>query len=537
MAARQALQLGEILQLIFDYFSPEQHPSSHANRVNYQHTLATCARVNKSFNDVAVDVLWKHMHGITPLLRVLPAFQWAEITDSDDDAPQLGLFGRLHPKDLRRFREYAQRITDLTISNYALQVDPSALFCLLRALGGQSLLPRLRRLHWTQFKATNCDVLYFASPSLRTLTLYYEGSQDTPEASVSINSVPCEFLFEAVCEQMAAVAPCLETLTITSICTPCYFPPFARCRGLREVSISGELLTSQCANLSTLSSLDNLAKLEVRGVVQLHRDEVLGFQGFHALQELSIEGEPESLGHILMCLASSDATIRKLDIELNPTPTPQETFQLMNILKTHSSAALEDVTVMPLPMWSNGDATQLFEPIRPLLDIRNLRTVRCMFARWPCDLSDDDLCMMADAWPNLVSLTVRWLHAEDMARPRVLPSLDCLPRIARSCSRLQSLTMTCAAMTFTAGVEVMSHCLSHLRIEKTSWAPEKILAMDVALFFDRLFPYLDLKTLRESRTGRDSAQLCRAWAQVCDHLQSFRTVRAQERKRLEGSSL
>lgn len=218
---------------------------------------------------------------------------------------------------------------------------------------------------------------------------------------------------------------------------------------------------------------------------------------------------------------------------------------MMNmIVHAGFSTSLEDVTEDSVPLQTDGDAPLPPEPIRPLLEIRNLRTIyMCTWS--PCAISDDNLCMMADAWPNLVSLTVQWC-AED-SESADTPSLDCLPHLARSCPHLQRLSITYVALTVADDIDtypVMSHCLSELSIVDTLSYPEEIGAEEVALLLDRIFPCLDMETLQESEVGYARAQtptggpgVLKAWLQVCRYLRNFQAVRMQERKRMEERNL
>ncbi|KAH9830735.1 uncharacterized protein C8Q71DRAFT_862190 [Rhodofomes roseus] len=541
MAASRALQIGEILQETFSYFPPpERKALARWRRPSCDNTLASCGRVNRTFHSFAMDVLWRRMFELWPLLRVLPACQWA---NDDDDGSKLGLFGRLHPDDLHRFQHYARKITVLNLYGDSV-FDSSILLCLSRALGDQPLLPRLRILEWKgSSDLTDYHILHVASPSLRTLTLESNAAEPTIISPASPVAVPCEFIFEALCERIAAAAPHLEVLSLTALDrAPYYFAPFANCRSLRTVTIYGGILSaSHCVHLQTLSSLPHLSKLSV-GSFNMVQDVVPGFQNFDALRELSVSGGSTSIGHVLTAFASLNAAIRSLKIDIEPScslRTVGKAVGLMNIVKSRFSSVLEDFTLDGVPLGWSGSAAPPLEPIQPLLDVRNLRTIYFVCHSYPSKLSDGDLCMMATAWPELVSLTLLWQHDRTMGV--VTPSLACLSHISRSCPHLKTLKISHMTLTFTGGVDtypVLSHRLSHLYIEKSASDPQDICVLDVALFLDRLFPNLDAKYLRDSCTKvhRVSDAMVAAWIQVCDQVRGFQAVRMQERKRIAESS-
>jgi hypothetical protein len=60
----QALKINEILRIIFNYLQGTDHSGNPA--------LAETARCCHSFNLVALDVLWRQLDSITPLLLLLP---------------------------------------------------------------------------------------------------------------------------------------------------------------------------------------------------------------------------------------------------------------------------------------------------------------------------------------------------------------------------------------------------------------------------------------------------------------------------------
>ncbi|KAH9924465.1 uncharacterized protein B0H18DRAFT_432792 [Fomitopsis serialis] len=529
MAASRAFQIEDIIEEILDHLYPWDGVEYLQIRERRK-TLASCARVDKFVHDIALDVLWRSMHDLRPLLKVLPAFQQATVHKDyrGRDTTEYTLLGRLSSEDLHRFQLYARRIIslDITRSPYLVRRHSSVLLSLSRALGHQPLLPRLRTLAWTHYNVTDHDVLYFVSPSLRSLTFHFTGASGA--VVKNMDSVPCRFLFEALCEQVAAAVPCLEKLSVLSEASPYCFIPFGKCGGLREVTIGGH--PSQCAYLGVLSSLDNLTKLDVRHVSELGQDVVhWGSHGFRALKVLCVRGNPRSIGSVLMAFATSDITL--LEVTIDPCDR-QTATDLLNIIKSQFNAALHKLELLELPLQSaHGGSGSPLHPIPLMLGFHNLHTVS--LSTWSkIAFSDEDLCTLASAWANIFSLHIRWMTAEDVVMAR--PTLDCLPRIARSCPHLRRLDISSMNLTFAAGLDtypILSHQLDYLDIHTGISNSQKTDVMDVALFLDRLFPFLDAKKLRKLYIDEQP------WlARVYDRLQGLHAVRMQDTKRMvEGN--
>ncbi|KAH9924438.1 uncharacterized protein B0H18DRAFT_432086 [Fomitopsis serialis] len=151
------------------------------------------------------------MDDLQPLLKVLPAFQQARVFDDPSDYTR----EYLPSEHLDRFQMYARRIINLHVEATSSQpVRASVLLSLFRALGHQPLLPRLRTLTWEHSLLTDHDVLYFVSPSLRSLTFQFLDS--VASIIATIHGVSGKFRYEVLCEQVAAAVPYLEELTVLS---------------------------------------------------------------------------------------------------------------------------------------------------------------------------------------------------------------------------------------------------------------------------------------------------------------------------------
>lgn len=72
----QALQMNEILRMIFDFFLVDTNYLNDSNTEREQKemakTLAALAVVCRAFCDPSLDVLWRYLPGLSPILSILP---------------------------------------------------------------------------------------------------------------------------------------------------------------------------------------------------------------------------------------------------------------------------------------------------------------------------------------------------------------------------------------------------------------------------------------------------------------------------------
>ncbi|KAH9924439.1 uncharacterized protein B0H18DRAFT_1119969 [Fomitopsis serialis] len=238
-----------------------------------------------------------------------------------------------------------------------------------------------------------------------------------------------------------------------------------------------------------------------------------------------------------MGFATSDATLCELEVKngISYSFDRQTVTDLLSVIKSHFSVSLRELTLSSLPLEStHGGASSPLHPI-PVFALRNLHTVRISTPS-RIALSNEDLYTITSAWANLVSLHIRWSAGDSVVVAR--PTLDCLPRIARSCPNLRVLYVSSMDLTFAAGLDtypILSHHLDYLGIQSTS-DRQKIDVVDVALFLDRLFPFLDAKMLRHLYEQRDREGQT-SLARVYHQLQGFHAVRMQDRKRMLSRTL
>ncbi|KAI0657706.1 hypothetical protein C8Q70DRAFT_260324 [Cubamyces menziesii] len=166
-ASKRALQCQDILNMIFSLLSPRWGPRHdkdlYKECLERCRTLACCARVCTSFLDPALDVLWRALNSIHPILQLLP------ITTIDRTV----MLTEVTPARWARFQQYAQRVRVLIRPNGIDYVHQSVWMLLGSLLQGAPLLPRLVRLSLDILVNRPADYLCLLSPSLRNLELSF----------------------------------------------------------------------------------------------------------------------------------------------------------------------------------------------------------------------------------------------------------------------------------------------------------------------------------------------------------------------------
>ncbi|KZT68264.1 hypothetical protein DAEQUDRAFT_766447 [Daedalea quercina L-15889] len=485
-------------------------------------TLASCAAVNKTFCDPALDDLWKKTSDLTPLFAILTSFHATEITEGFDTSIRYWLSGDILPEDLHRLQFYARKIIELEVDDSNEELESSTLLSLSRALGGQPLLPRLQRLIWIQMDPADNNILYLVNPSLRYLGFSCE---DTSATIASTTVGPCVSPFDSLLHEVATATPYLREFCLELDDASCSLAPIVAWRNLRHIDLAAPSVgLGQCAQLTALSRLDGLTHLSLCGLGQLGTDDVQAFRQFRTLEELFCEGETTSITRVLEQFGKSASTIRKLRVKVS-AGSDIDVLGLTDVIKTHFDASLRELSFQVCcgKLQPTNSGVSFLDLIRPLLDMRDLRVVSLQTDGSSSTWCNEVLCAMASAWPAVVSLEVLWAVSDDRG-----PTLQCLPHVARCCPHLRRLCLTSVGCTWDASLNVVSpashglQTLSTIRDLRIPTNPDKSVA-DIALFLDRLFPSLDTSEIPSS-----APPLSTRWREVVGLVRELRRARMQE---------
>ncbi|KAI0827698.1 hypothetical protein BC628DRAFT_1318080 [Trametes gibbosa] len=136
----------DVIPKIFEHLlpgpepGPDEFPLVKLDRQIRQRTLAFCARVCSEFTAPALDILWKCLDDVFPLLSILPSYVPHEKK----------FFGAITDDEWQRFQAYALRVRDIDLT-FVERLSPAGLFdeiwlVLLQRSQGAAILPRLERL-------------------------------------------------------------------------------------------------------------------------------------------------------------------------------------------------------------------------------------------------------------------------------------------------------------------------------------------------------------------------------------------------------
>ncbi|KAG0700846.1 hypothetical protein DFH29DRAFT_929970, partial [Suillus ampliporus] len=186
-ASTRCIMISELMWKIFDLVAPPNMPVSTARRlsrdpwvvnwkfVSMRKSLLALALTCKSFTEPALDLLWRHLGGLEPLIKCLPQSLWKQ------DEKKLEFQRSVTFDDWSIFRKYNHRVRSLLNECQTLNRHMARqMICgtdILSALNSPPfslpLLPNLTSLTWTE--TTNETFQYirlFVTPKLTMLSIH-----------------------------------------------------------------------------------------------------------------------------------------------------------------------------------------------------------------------------------------------------------------------------------------------------------------------------------------------------------------------------
>ncbi|PPQ69733.1 hypothetical protein CVT24_001319 [Panaeolus cyanescens] len=168
--------------ILTEIFSLLEEPFS-----DFQTSAVACALTCKQFLSPALDVIWREIMDVEPLMDLIPGLMVRDIIESSVKLKTVYTEKEITDKDLERLQYYGRRVRNLdnrcpfidSDDNMTIvDIDPSLVFQLSSLLQGQSMLPSVQRLNIIlpirMDKIINsCSYLQLLiSPTLRDVTLY-----------------------------------------------------------------------------------------------------------------------------------------------------------------------------------------------------------------------------------------------------------------------------------------------------------------------------------------------------------------------------
>ncbi|OJA18954.1 hypothetical protein AZE42_06037 [Rhizopogon vesiculosus] len=411
-------------------------------------TIAAVARTCRAFKEPALDVLWKNIDGIKPLISRFPQGVVGKTAQG-----KLTLGRPPFAEEWKLLEQYARRVHSLTIKEFHLDQISDEVVQALVSTPSSALLPNLRRLEWWDDRDCFFPLLrILLVPTIRSLTLRgYRSIRWDPSfaksallASIgarypSVREFNCTFdseensdvLSKAVCDWHELVH--LET---------------------------GVLNTQALAHLASLPSLKSLSFTSYNLAADTQPQSIPIFTS--KLDAVSITVPSHS--HLHRCLRNIRFFFSCRTVSLCIGCDPQEFFDLSNtpdLIISFSecfSPVLEQLIVESEDHAYNEslDSQRFafsFDVIAPLLQFSRLTVLDLT---WFCSLDVDDeaLKYMAQAWPQLEKVNIEsgpWHSLALTSR-----TFTGLVHLIKHCRHLDYIQMRFAACPINTDIEPFS---------------------------------------------------------------------------------
>ncbi|KAH9891746.1 hypothetical protein C8Q73DRAFT_792088 [Cubamyces lactineus] len=528
--------ISEILTLICEY-------------ADYS-TLALLARSSRVLHEPAIQVLWKLLPDLSPLIMCLPQDAW-ELEQGDTPLHVLSITRVLAPGDWTSFLKYSSlvRVLGHQFKNFnryrlggkrARYIEPSddlwVTLCAHRPT--PFLFPRLRTLSWVSLGLQNVHLPLF----LLSLGEYVQ------EIRIS------QFLLED-----EDTAKTLESAVRVII------DRFPRLRGLvlrphrknPNVSLSVyDPISNIASSLTSLVSLDCVGMSHPEtALIALAQSKTLANLTLYLPDDATWPHVPPSFGTeppfpslislrlqgtMRACVSFSKAvkfpTVRKVRIKLIRRSLPSESPEFFAAMpRQFCPEALEALHVSSMSSLDDllSQTTLAANELRPLLAFKRMERL-VLYA--PCGLAINDALLldMAASWPAMRELKL-FCCSYCNCETHVNPTLAALPSLAFRCPELQELMIHLRATSWISREEFarddrsghiyaeLKNMQSLCRLHTLYVGSSPIVAPDcVALFLSRIFPRLS-KVEYCSRDYETLESRIEAW----DTVSTFFATRAQ----------
>ncbi|KAF9064124.1 hypothetical protein BDP27DRAFT_1450949 [Rhodocollybia butyracea] len=451
----------------------------------------------RSFLNPALDVLWKNMRSVEPLLLVLP-----ETTVVDGKKI---LLTPIAPSSWDRLGFYTSRVREFSDSD-ALNAHESVYTFLGQR---QPLFPNLKTLRLLPEMCNSTAFLFFLSSTLQEAylprhTLGFAAMAGLrqihdlgPSLSLLVSRSPgiksLEFhghTYSGLSHSLHSLHE-LERLSVTGVASP-----FLE-RNFVKVIASSPRLTHLSLSIpaSNLLDYDNIE------------------QGFPSLREVWVQGMTADLHSFVTCLPRKlhHLTIvwEKGDDQELPL---EEIAAVTRTLVKFSSLKQLDIQRIISSLRHDFDNPLLWTVFKPLLELKELKLLSYDGA---LSLSDQRTAMIACAWPCIRDLSLgAFIWDGDV------PSVQSLAYFAQHCPNLEYLTYP--VRLDVSGVTAIPPTLTRHPLRQFTCSVDAAEVRNpplVALALHQIFPILTYVTGSEDR-----------WDEVRTVLNSFHFLRVQDRQ-------
>lgn len=465
-------------------------------------TLSRLARTSHFFHESALDFLWRDITGIYILINCMPPGLWEESTQAGQMHCLVGGFcvatkpsltrhwkrltRAIIPSDWLRLMSYARRVkkfdpTDNSIKSiYGLE----GILMMYQALDFLTettiLLPNINILSWNHSGKIFPYILYFMGPKLSSLSIGLDGGS---QAQISFlhtlrgrHPHICKFALWSS-----------ETHIVDAISD-------AICgwNNLQTLSVSNlQLAPSVLVHLANLTSLKSL-EIRFDEPTPALLPDLHGGSGFPSLEVLTIISGFGLTPVTTLVETMSNSPLREFDVDgisSSMAPDWRKIFSLLNNHCNHSSLkGLNVCNDWSADIgWGHDELEEMMtiHCLRPLLAFTNLTRIR-LIPPGGFDFDDDDIIILAKAWPQLEDLVLGPI-LEAQHHPR--PTLSALVSVAEFCPNISRLSIVIDASTIPSASTrgIRNHNLVRLGVRGCPIES----ATDIAAFLADVFPEIE----------------------------------------------
>ncbi|KAI0830551.1 hypothetical protein BC628DRAFT_1354460 [Trametes gibbosa] len=529
-------------------------------------SVSRLARTCKAFKEPALNVLWRDLDSLTPLLGLFPSTILRRAR-----RPGLGLTKPPEKQDWTRVLAYGERVRTVTYNEGAGNIHPTILPLLDEHKPVPFLLPYLTTLTWKVESAASLErVRMFLGPRVQAVTL------EAGTRSAKLNDVLAEIAGHAGLTAFAftlhtnlpddftqtfAGNAALEKVALTA---PGALAPTVGkwAAGLPElqtfaVDLSARTTTavegffeeiSPGSGYSTPGSIggtdsgvfsgDEFDFSEVRkAAVRLTRDGPRR-GAFAKLSNLTLTGDASNLATFLRHLTSP---LAQLDLVMEDPPAALDWHEVCTIISDHFSDTLQSLRINATSASRFGELVRATSrggdlPMRelPLTYLSRLPRLWRLEIDLPESIifREQDITHIARICPNIEVLKLCPFARFPLTGPAPPLTLENIVPLTRDCHRLHTLGLVVNAAELKnddvyATRVVCSRALLRLQVGH-SWVQNPL---QTAVLLSHLTPYLEtLKFFNEkNRAGTIEANVL-AWQRVAEFLPHIQHIRLAERK-------
>ncbi|KAG1751459.1 uncharacterized protein EDB91DRAFT_609264 [Suillus paluster] len=485
--------------------------SSHTEHGSLPALASTC----RAFEHPALNVLWRDLQSVGPLVRCLPSNLFG--IDEGCVVLQNPIDGKMWDTVFK----YASRVHTITVtqSDCLKFLEPLSVLMLSCPLTPASLFPNLRKLTWRP------GGTHIFAEILRTILVPSMSVLDVQICSASAALLSVLSSIGTLCPRLQNMTVTVRNATNDSLrkISPFITQPISQLHHLHTLSV-WDLGTQGMEHVMQLRALQSLS-LDLKISSAWHAKSPLQFPGFHDLESLALS--TSTLQHASNFLSSLQV-IRSKEIQI--------VFSEVARSSTSGSTALSHFfTVLERCDYDKLESLSLHGTLGPeytlpgvFTSLHACRHLTQLVIERVCyiSMSDEELCQLVSAWPKLKVLRIICYVTTNKT---TVPTFHGLIGLLRLCPALNSLALVIDTTTKLSGIDLQcpggGSRNKHIKSLDLGNSPINS-PLNVALILSGLFPCLKQVNHAYGQYSMPQRKLVKEqWDLVNSILGGFRIVR------------